>query len=498
MSGQDRIDTQFLKETVADVVVKACSECAVAQPKDPVGYVAGWLDQFVRNDAILKKLALEKSAAEADAAAEAEVRPYPPRRRRVSPTSRFPSVDARLARVPSRRASRPPRSMPDSGIPGATTAFPTPRLRAVLTFSLSPNPSRPKPPPRRRLPTTRSAWSALSSTSRRSPAIPTSCTSTRRTDTLKLSSDGGAAPRRHVADLEAPEEDEMAETDGDGDEENADETPPPADDEDGAADEDAATVDYGEMFFRYVSAAGPKGHDQDWLVGRKLERGAGVSFALVDDTPKAPWIDVPNAMTFRGAPRPIPEGVDPRRTTPSPMDDGARARGFPRVGAFFAVPITLETGEVAGMLCMDTLKTPTGGSGRAIREEDKDLMRRVASVAAKALDAAARTRARKPSPPPRRNRRRSTRRSPRRRLRDRRRATKRRTRRRTVRAVKMPRTRTRTRRRRRTRNRRMARRRRKRRFARSWRRRRRVSTPRRRISSARRSGSKWCASSSIS
>ena len=41
MSGQDRIDTQFLKETVADVVVKACSECAVAQPKDPVGYVAG-------------------------------------------------------------------------------------------------------------------------------------------------------------------------------------------------------------------------------------------------------------------------------------------------------------------------------------------------------------------------------------------------------------------------------------------------------------------------
>ena len=72
------------------------------------------------------------------------------------------------------------------------------------------------------------------------------------------------------------------------------------------------------------------------------------------------------------------------------------ARGFPRVGAFFAVPITLETGEVAGMLCMDTLKTPTGGSGRAIREEDKDLMRRVASVAAKALDAAARTRAENP------------------------------------------------------------------------------------------------------
>ena len=156
----------------------------------------------------------------------------------------------------------------------------------------------------------------------------------------------------------------MAETDGDGDEENADETPPPTDDEDGAADEDAATVDYGEMFFRYVSAAGPKGRP-GLARGRKLERGAGVSFALVDDTPKAPWIDVPNAMTFRGAPRPIPEGVDPPEDDCRASLDGALQPLFPGVGAFFAVPITLETGEVAGMLCMDTLKTPTGGSSRA-------------------------------------------------------------------------------------------------------------------------------------
>ena len=102
-------------------------------------------------------------------------------------------------------------------------------------------------------------------------------------------------------------------------------------------------------------------------MGRKLERGAGVSFTLVDDTPKAPWIDVPNAMTFL-CPHPIPEGVDPPETTPSPMDDGDFARGS-RVGVF--VPITLETGEVAGMLCMDTLKTPTAAaaapSGRKIR-----------------------------------------------------------------------------------------------------------------------------------
>ena len=34
MTVQDKIDTKFLKDTVADVVVKACSACAVARPED--------------------------------------------------------------------------------------------------------------------------------------------------------------------------------------------------------------------------------------------------------------------------------------------------------------------------------------------------------------------------------------------------------------------------------------------------------------------------------
>lgn len=143
MSGQDRIDTLFLKETVADVVVKACSECAVAQPKDPVGYVAGWLDQFVRNDAILKKLALEKSAAEADAAAEAEVRP-PPRDDAAFPRLRVSRASTRANRAHA-LAPLVPSSPPDARFGNsrrtrATTAFPTPRLRAVAhLLSLAPS-----------------------------------------------------------------------------------------------------------------------------------------------------------------------------------------------------------------------------------------------------------------------------------------------------------------------------------------------------------------------
>ena len=76
--GQDNIDTQFLKDTVADVLVRACSECAVSQPKDPVGFVAGWLDQYVANDTILKKHeAAKQLAAEQEAAIEQVGGPLP-------------------------------------------------------------------------------------------------------------------------------------------------------------------------------------------------------------------------------------------------------------------------------------------------------------------------------------------------------------------------------------------------------------------------------------
>ena len=43
----DNIDSKYLKDTVADVLIRACSECAVARPKDPVDYVAGWLARYV-------------------------------------------------------------------------------------------------------------------------------------------------------------------------------------------------------------------------------------------------------------------------------------------------------------------------------------------------------------------------------------------------------------------------------------------------------------------
>lgn len=69
----DKIDTQFLKGTVAAVLVRACSECAVQRPEDPVQFVAAWLKKFVQNDAVLMNHAIAKTAAEEDAQAAAEV-----------------------------------------------------------------------------------------------------------------------------------------------------------------------------------------------------------------------------------------------------------------------------------------------------------------------------------------------------------------------------------------------------------------------------------------
>lgn len=122
MTVQDKIDTKFLKDTVADVVVKACSACAVARPEDPVGFVAGWLDQFVANDAILKKRSVELTERAAVEAEEEEVR-HPEtfargdtrtrasRRRRVRRAGRLGSPPARPVppvetRAPIRDLSR--------------------------------------------------------------------------------------------------------------------------------------------------------------------------------------------------------------------------------------------------------------------------------------------------------------------------------------------------------------------------------------------------------
>jgi hypothetical protein len=69
----DKIDTQFLKGTVAAVLVRACSECAMLRPEDPVSFVAGWLGKYVQNDGILMKHAISKTAAEEDAEAAAKV-----------------------------------------------------------------------------------------------------------------------------------------------------------------------------------------------------------------------------------------------------------------------------------------------------------------------------------------------------------------------------------------------------------------------------------------
>jgi hypothetical protein len=115
MTVQDKIDTKFLKDTVADVVVKACSACAVARPEDPVGFVAGWLDQFVANDAILKKRAVELTERAAVEAEEEKVRRIETRARLDTATRasrRAPRFGISRASLPPKKAVPPLESAP--------------------------------------------------------------------------------------------------------------------------------------------------------------------------------------------------------------------------------------------------------------------------------------------------------------------------------------------------------------------------------------------------
>ena len=182
---------------------------------------------------------------------------------------------------------------------------------------------------------------------------------------LRLSSNPNGA-RTYVADLEEPEEDEMAPR-PDGEEEEEDEPEPepepePEENEEDEGDGEEKLHDYTKMYSLRPQPRGPP--DGEWVVGKKLERGEGVSFKLIDNTPQAPWVDIDNCLTYVGPERTIPlaEGEDP--PPPPDEEDGPQGetvaflKGFPRVGAYFAVPIKLATGEIAGMLCMDTLKGP--------------------------------------------------------------------------------------------------------------------------------------------
>ena len=434
MTAQDKIDTVFLKETVADVVVKACSECAVAQPDDPVGYVAGWLEQFVKNDAILKKRAAEKTAEAEEKAAEIEVRPSAPRD--IVP---FAFVLARV--VPDRveaetsvgffTAREDPGRCPIRQSPVALGRLVDRTPEAPRRSYASDREPRTLSPNLHHQAQKEADAKVLNEATRVAKALEHIASLDGDPDilykhaanyALKLATNGGAGMRAYVADLEEAEEDETLDKDNSEEEEEEDKKESAEDDAEGEADaaEGPAPISYENLFFRYVACAAPKGDDQDWIVGKKLERPDGISFALVDDEPQAPWIDVANVMTYEGKELELPsEPGDPEESEePKRREKACFLGGVPRAGAYFAAPITLATGEVAGMLCLDTLRTSTGGTGRPIAPEDKALARRVAFAAARAMDAAAAKRA-EISPPPRRNRQRSRRGSrPRRRRRE--------------------------------------------------------------------------------
>ncbi|KAK3252284.1 hypothetical protein CYMTET_38414 [Cymbomonas tetramitiformis] len=118
---------------------------------------------------------------------------------------------------------------------------------------------------------------------------------------------------------------------------------------------------YDDKNFNYVAA----NKENEWMIGKRLHRGEGVSYDIV--TSKSKYIDIPNVL-YR------PEEVK-------------FFSGFPRVGAYFASAITLNTLERVGMVCADTLKTAAGGSGKPLTDDDQEFIIAVSVAVGKALDA---------------------------------------------------------------------------------------------------------------
>jgi len=165
----------------------------------------------------------------------------------------------------------------------------------------------------------------------------------------------------YVALLEDPEDDDEDDDDEEGEGEEAE--APPAEEEEGEGEpkEMIDGFNYDDKFFKYV-AAGP---ENQFMVGQKLEREQGPnSYALT--TSRQLVVDVPNCLD---------------------QEDIHYFKGLARPGAYFAAAIILKSGERMGMVCGDSLKSSTGGSGRKLVEDDKDFIQEVARAIAAALDA---------------------------------------------------------------------------------------------------------------
>lgn len=290
MAAATKLDSDFLKLSVASVLQQACAHCTVARPSDPVEYVAGFLRNYIEAEATKKKYRAENLAAE-EALKEKE------------------EAAAKAAKEADQSEAR------------------AKALEHLRELTEDPN----------------ELWNfgVLYAG--------------------KLSSLDAA----YFAILDAPEEDEMAEEAAEG-EEGAEE--PPAEEAPPEGEESAVEegFKYDDKFYKYVAAD----KDSEWMIGQTLPRRSGVSYALCNEA--VPWLDIPNVL--------YKEGVH-------------FFKGMPKIGAYFAVPVVLSTGEIVGMIAGDTCKYLTGGkmtgSGKALTEDDKQFLRDVAAAIAFAMDAAA-------------------------------------------------------------------------------------------------------------
>ena len=170
-----------------------------------------------------------------------------------------------------------------------------------------------------------------------------------------------------------PEEPEEAAEEGAAEEEAApaEEEAAPAEENETPEEEEPVTFTYEDRFLDFVVTS----KDMEYI----LEKGLAFHRPVVEEESEEE--PLPSALAFDILDKAV-DSID----IPNVLYE-SRVKyfdKFPKVGAFYALPIKSKTGEIKAVLCSDTL-APTG-NGKSLSADSKELIQSLVAAAGQAMD----------------------------------------------------------------------------------------------------------------
>ena len=315
-------EADYLRETVGEALAKGCLKTALAAPSDPVEYLGTWLLKFVENAKIKEKFAKDKAAEKEAKLHEA-------------------AVKARAEEEAAKEAAKK-----DEAVAGVSKVVGDPYQ---IWSNVASNIKELTP-----------GCCYIANLSRTEPADGEITDDDLEVE--EVEPEEPEEPEELAGEEPAVEGEEPAaegEGEGEGEEEEAEPEP--------------IVYDYSAVSLDFVVTS----KDMEYI----LEQGLSFTRPVVSEEEEAEE-PKPSALAFDILDKEDADEVDIPNVLYEPrvkyFDE------FPKVGAFFALPIKTKTGEVKAILCTDTL-APTG-NGKPLSEDTKALIRKLVDAAGAALD----------------------------------------------------------------------------------------------------------------